>query len=73
MMERTRAEHLTWCKRRALEYLDAGDLKGAAASMASDYGKHPEMLVIPGLMLIGIFEAAHGNKEAVRRWIESFN
>jgi hypothetical protein len=32
----TRDEHLARCKRRALEYVDAGDLTRAAASMASD-------------------------------------
>ena len=38
----SRAEHLAWCKQRALEYCDAGDVDQAFASMASDLGKHPE-------------------------------
>ncbi len=38
----TRQEHLEWCKQRALEYVDAGDLQGAFASFASDTSKHPE-------------------------------
>lgn len=38
----TRAEHLQWCKERALEYVDAGDLNNAFASMTSDLTKHPE-------------------------------
>jgi hypothetical protein len=38
----TRAEHLSWCKQRALEYVDQGELTNAYASMASDLGKHPE-------------------------------
>jgi hypothetical protein len=38
----TRAEHLAWCKERALEYVDRGDLQSALASMASDTSKHPE-------------------------------
>jgi hypothetical protein len=29
----TRDEHLAWCKRRALEYVGAGDLTHAVASM----------------------------------------
>lgn len=36
----TRADHLAWCKQRALQYVDAGDLTGAYASMTSDLGKH---------------------------------
>ena len=38
----TRQEHLAWCKQRALEYVDNGDLTNAYASMASDLRKHPE-------------------------------
>ena len=37
----TRDEHLAECKRRALEYLDAGDPREAFTSMLSDIGKHP--------------------------------
>jgi hypothetical protein len=37
----TRAEHLAWCKQRALAYLPS-DPAGAFTSMASDLGKHPE-------------------------------
>jgi sulfite exporter TauE/SafE len=38
----TRAEHLEWCKKRALEYCAIGDVNQAFASMGSDLGKHPE-------------------------------
>jgi hypothetical protein len=38
----TRAEHLAWCKQRALEYVDAGDNAQAFASMISDLRKHPD-------------------------------
>ena len=37
-----RPTHLAWCKTRALEYVDAGDLSSAFASLISDLGKHPE-------------------------------
>ncbi len=37
-----RAEHLEWCKKRALEYVNNGDLQNAYASMAFDLNKHPE-------------------------------
>jgi hypothetical protein len=40
--ETTRAEHLAWCKQRALEYVEAGDIEQAFASMGSDMSKHPE-------------------------------
>lgn len=38
----TRADHLAWCKTRALQYVDEGDLSNAFASLVSDFGKHPE-------------------------------
>lgn len=37
-----RAEHLAWCKQRAMEYVNAGDYSQAVASMLSDLGKHPD-------------------------------
>jgi len=41
--EITRAEHLAWAKRRALEYCDRGELQHALDSLIADVGKHPEM------------------------------
>lgn len=41
-MGTTRQEHVQWCKDRAMEYVNDGDLQGAYASMTSDLGKHPE-------------------------------
>ena len=37
MSEMIRQEHLDWCKKRALEYCDKGDVQDAFASMASDW------------------------------------
>lgn len=69
-----RTEHLAWCKRRALEYVEAGDLSSAVASMGSDLRKHPEMddHATAMLTLIGMMEIQNG-PAAVRRWIEGFN
>lgn len=41
-MTDTRAEHVEWCKQRALALLDAGDIEQALTSMMSDLGKHDE-------------------------------
>ena len=41
-MPTTRAEHLAWCKTRALEYVDAGDLSNAFGSLVSDLNAHPD-------------------------------
>jgi hypothetical protein len=47
----SRADHLAWCKQRALEYLDAGDRTNAIASMISDLRKHPELEDHAGIFL----------------------
>lgn len=71
----SRSEHLAWCKRRALEYVDAGDLPQAYASMASDLGKHPEtenhVAIEIGTMMSlgGMLNTPHD----MRRFIEGFN
>lgn len=71
----TRDEHLEWCKKRALEYLDRGDVRNGFTSMLSDLGKHEETKdhkgceIGVGLMLIpGWID----NPVEVRRWIEGF-
>lgn len=70
----TRDEHLAWCKRRALEYVDAGDLPHAVASMASDLKTHPDTdnPALNGLVMIGMMYVTDGDKAAVQRWIERF-
>ena len=70
----TRDEHLAWCKRRALEYVDAGDLTHAVASMASDLKTHPDTdnPALNGLAMIGMMYVTDGDKAAVQRWIERF-
>ena len=71
----SRAEHLAWCKRRALEYCDSGDTKTAFSSMASDLSKHPETEGHPAITL-GMMELMSGrlnSPAAMRRFIEGFN
>ncbi|WP_046869339.1 hypothetical protein [Microvirga massiliensis] len=69
----TRAEHLDWCKARAREYLETGDLAQAVASMTSDMRKHPETerSMDPLIAMLGMQETLKG-RDAVRRWIEGF-
>ena len=73
-MSVTRDEHLAWCKRRALEYVDAGDLTNAVVSMGSELKKHPDTdnPALNGLVMIGMMYVTDGDKPAVRRWIEGF-
>ncbi len=49
-----RAEHLQWCKDRALEYLKVGDTQNALASMLSDLNKHDETRGHIGIELAAI-------------------
>jgi hypothetical protein len=68
---RTRAEHLAWCKKRALEYLP-NDPQQAFASMASDLRKHDETRGHAGLEL-GMAMMMSGNMGDMRKFIEGFN
>ena len=70
-----RSAHLQWCKDRALEYVDLGDLDGALSSMLSDLNKHPETADHPakamGMMLV---MGGHlGTPDKMRKFIEGFN
>jgi hypothetical protein len=71
----TRQEHLEWCKRRAHEYLDSGDVQNAYASMASDLNKHPETqghsAVSLGMMLM--MSGNLSTTEEMRKFIDGFN
>lgn len=72
---RTREEHLAWCKQRALEYIDRGQINEGLTSMMSDMSKHPETAspaldqLTVGLMMVG----ALSTREEARRHINGFN
>jgi hypothetical protein len=71
----TREEHLAWCKQRALEYVDNGDLTQAYSSMASDLGKHPDTTGHSGIAL-GMMLMVGGQLSTaaeMRKFIEGFN
>ena len=69
----TRDEHLAWAKKRALEYLDAGDLTNALSSMGSDLSKHDELRGIGAKMAdLGLIAFINRDAVAMRRWIEGF-
>lgn len=74
MTEPTRAEHLDWCKSRALAYVDDGELTQAFASMVSDLRKHPGTTGHAGIDLgFGLMLAGHLNTPALmREFIEYF-
>jgi hypothetical protein len=56
--DHTRQQHLDWCKQRATQLVDAGDLNGAFQSFLSDVGKHPltedaaKIVVVLGVPLL---------------------
>lgn len=71
----TRAEHLAWCKERAIDALDGGDMHAAVMSMISDLGKWEKplydqstlaMISTEGLMFCN-------TPQQVKHWIEGFN
>lgn len=73
--EPSRSEHLAWCKKRALEYCEAGDVSQAFASMGSDLGKHPETAnhgaIELGMMML--MSNMLSTPAQMRKFIEGFN
>lgn len=75
----TRAEHLAWCKQRALEYLNPGpyfSIDDAMASMASDLGKHEETrhhvnMTVPLMMRLRM-SGKLSTPEQMREFINGF-
>ncbi len=67
----TRAEHIAWCKLRALEYLP-DDPIGAFTSMASDLNKHEGTRGHIGIEL-GMMMLMTNNLGEMREFIEGFN
>lgn len=71
----TRTEHMAWCKRRALEELDAGRVTEGITSMISDLTKHPETLTHPGIQMAAVMMLGGmmTTDAEVRQFIEGFN
>jgi hypothetical protein len=70
----TREEHVQWCKSRAYQIADEGDLAGAVASMVSDLGKHEEteeVAKMAGLLSLALMLSAP-NTNQVKNWIDGF-
>ena len=72
---RTREEHLTWAKERALAHLEKGDVASAISSMLSDLDKHPETTGHSGIQRGGALMLAGflSRPDEARRFIEGFN
>ena len=71
----SRSEHLEWCKKRALEYVDKGDNVQAYASFMSDMRKHEETKDHSALDLFTqmIFGGMLSTSMETRKFIEGFN
>jgi hypothetical protein len=70
-----RAEHLQWCKDRALKYVDMGDYPQALISMVADLQSHTEIEGHAGLEL-GTALMMTGNlntPEKMRKFINGFH
>ncbi len=67
----TRQEHLDWCKQRALEYIDRGDVVNGITSMCSDLEKHDETRGHKGIQ-IGIMMLMLPGKSSDIAWARHF-
>lgn len=70
-----RSEHLQWCKDRANEYVQNGDVKEAFASFQSDMSKHEGTANHKALDL-GLMLLLSGNlsdAQQMTHWIDGFD
>jgi len=71
----TRAEHMQWCKDRAMKYISRGDIQQGVTSMMSDLMKHPEtenhvgIGLAMGFMMIGKLNS----QTEAEKFINGFN
>ncbi len=68
-----RAEYIEWCKVRAREYMDTGDLTNAVASIASDMDKREDTKVPAAIIMFGMMAVSNYDRDGVKRFIEGFN
>lgn len=71
----TRDEHLTACKKSALELLDRGEVREAFTTMICDLRHHPETADHKGCelgVMLMTFPGWIDNPVEVRHWIEGF-
>lgn len=76
----TRAEHLAWCKQRAMQEFDyyakeegtPAGVRNAGASMLSDVGKHPETRDLQQIVIMLMMLPMHSRQD-VQKFIEGFN
>lgn len=75
MNTETREQHLEWCKKRAMEYVDVGDLEQAYASFGSDMSAHPETRnnAALGIGLMMLMQGMLGTPEKMRKFINGFH
>jgi hypothetical protein len=71
----TGKEHLDYCKKRALEYVERGDLVNAWESMVSDLNKHEETSGHVGIDLGNMLLVSQNlnTKATMKKFIEDFN
>lgn len=64
---------MDFCKKRALAYLDEGDVQNAITSMLSDLGKYDENSSAAASMApIGLMIAMNNDIHEARKFIEGF-
>lgn len=65
--------YLAQCKKRALEYLDRGDVINAIASIGHDLRQHKEFTgIVDKLMPLGMHYALELDIDGARRFIVGF-
>lgn len=70
-----RSEHLQWCKDRAMEYINRGDVQQGITSFMSDMDKHNETANHSALQLMAMmmFSGQLSSASEAGKFIQGFN
>jgi len=70
---RTREEHIEFCKMRAREYLDRGQIKEGVTSMMSDLNKHEDTRSAgKSMAMLGMLCMMQNDMAGARRFVDGF-
>jgi hypothetical protein len=72
VLTESREEHVEWCKARAMEYYNEGDMQSAVTSMVSDMDKREDTKINSALVMLSMTYLLHGSLSDIKRWIQGF-
>ena len=68
----TRDQHLAWCKARAREYIEIGEIRQAVTSMMCDLAKHDDIVISSETAVLSFEVMLSNDRDKAQRFIDGF-